>query len=393
MKPAQLKTLKGALALAGSGQRGPARLSLAEALIRKGDLAQARVVLDQAMAQEPGNVAAARMLKVVSARQGDWVELRKDMERELAGYSGPLHDYDEAHLRLLWGEWPRGWELYESRLQVPGLVSPVRHFPQPRWNGEPFPGRTLLLHWEQGFGDTLMFVRYAARVKALGGRVLLLAQPELAELAATCPGVDQVVAEEALPPFDLQISLLSLPEVFRTGLDSIPAEIPYLNVPDQVPHRQAIAETLAASAGKTRVGIVWAGSPGHKRDRERSLAVGALAPLGALPGIAWHSFQLGPVQAKALPGMVSLAPLLADFSDTAYALSGMDLVIAVDTALVHLAGALGIPVLVLTAFGPDFRWLLHRDDSPWYPSLRLYRQPVPGDWATVIARVLGDLAG
>jgi hypothetical protein len=393
VKAAQLKTIQDALALAGSGPRVPGRLALAEGLIRSGDLAQARVVLDQALAQEPGNVAAARMLKVVSARQGDWVELRKDMERELAGYGGPRHDYDEAHLRLLWGEWPRGWELYESRLLVPGLVGPERQFSQPRWRGEPFPGRTLLLHWEQGFGDTLMFVRYAARVKALGGRVLLLAQPELAGLAATCPGVDQVVTGEDLPPFDLQISLLSLPEVFRTGLDSIPGEIPYLNVPDRVPHRQAIAETLAASAGKTRVGIVWAGSPGHQRDRERSLPAGALAPLGGLPGVAWHSFQLGPASQNPLPGLVSLAPLLADFSDTAYALSGMDLVIAVDTALVHLAGALGIPVLLLSAFGPDFRWLLHRSDSPWYPTVRLYRQPVPGDWATVIGQVLGDLEG
>jgi len=202
---------------------------------------------------------------------------------------------------------------------------------------------------------------------------------------------DQVVTGEALPPFDLQISLLSLPEVFRTGLDSIPAEIPYLNVPDRVPHRQAIAEALAASAGKTRVGIVWAGSPGHARDRERSLPAGALAPLGSLPGVAWHSFQLGPAAENPLPGMVSLAPLLADFPDTAYALTGMDLVIAVDTALVHLAGALGIPVLLLSAFGPDFRWLLHRGDSPWYPTVRVYRQPVPGDWATVIGQVLGDL--
>jgi hypothetical protein len=268
----------------------------------------------------------------------------------------------------------------------------VRHFSQPAWNGEAFPDRTLLLHWEQGLGDTLMFVRYASRVKRLGGRVLLLAQPSLADLVATCPGVDQVIVHLAdLPSFDLQSPLLSLPRVFRTSLDSIPAEIPYLDVPGQVPNRQAIAAVLAAAHGRTRLGIAWAGSPTHTRDKQRSLPVDALAPLGALSGVAWYSFQKDQEPPASLPGVFPLAPLLGNFSDTAYALSGMDLVLAADTALAHLAGAMGIPTLLLLPYAPDFRWLLGRDDSPWYPSMRLFRQPRPEDWSAVIRMVLRKL--
>jgi hypothetical protein len=236
-----------------------------------------------------------------------------------------------------------------------------------------------------------MFVRYAARAKALGGTVLVLAQLELADLVATCPGVDRV-NPQPLPPFDLQAPLMSLPFIFGTDLATIPADIPYLGIPARVPNRQAIAGLLAASRGKTRIGLVWAGRPRHFTDPHRSLPVAALAPLGDLPGVAWHGFQLESGQERVpLPGFTALGPLLGSFSDTAYALSGMDLVITVDTAVAHLAGALGIPTLLLLPFSPDFRWLLDRDDSPWYPTMRLYRQPRPGDWATVVENVLRHL--
>jgi hypothetical protein len=368
-----------------------ARLALADRLIRHGGLAEARVVLEAVLARAAGNRSAAAMLKAVSARQGDWNALRRDLERELEQFQGPLRDFEEASLRLLFGEFERGWALYESRLRVPGLIEPERRFREPAWQGGPFPGRTLLLHWEQGFGDTLMFLRYAPRVKALGGTVVVAAQRELADLAGTCAGVDRVVPHgDPLPPFDLQASLLSLPRLLGTTMESIPADIPYLDVPARVPSRTALAEALAAGGGKVRVGLAWAGRPTHLRDAERSIDPALLAPLADLPGVAWYGFQLGDPRLP-LPGMVPLGPLLGSFSDTAYALSGMDLVISVDTALVHLAGALGVPTLVLLAFGPDFRWLLERADSPWYPSLRLYRQPVPGDWATVLRQVVRDL--
>jgi cytochrome c-type biogenesis protein CcmH/NrfG len=370
-----------------------ALLALGKCLIRKGDLDQGRAVLGEARRRGLEQHAAPGLLKHVAAMQGDWAALREDLERELPTFSGPVRRHEEAHIRLLFGELALGWDLNEARTEIPGLVLPERRFAEPRWDGGPFPGRSLLLHWEQGFGDTLMFLRYAPRVKALGGRVLVSAQRALADLAATCPGVDQVIPHgDPLPPFELQISLLSLPQVFRTDLGSIPADIPYLGVPPRVPNREAILGLLAGAAGRVKVGVAWAGKAGYKRDHERSLPAGTLAPLGALPGVAWFSFQVDGEQAAPLPGLVRLAPLLEDFSATAYALSGMDLVICVDTALAHLAGAMGIPTLVLLPFVPDFRWLLHRDDSPWYPSARLYRQPLPGDWPAVVGRVLADLS-
>ncbi|MGA2080933.1 MAG: glycosyltransferase family 9 protein [Holophaga sp.] len=370
------------------------RLKLAETLIVRNDLAQAQRLLEQVLAKAPGDPRALHLLSAATARAGNWPALRKALEARLRqDPPGVQRDYNEAHLRLLFGDLPRGWDLYEARIPYLGMGK-MHRSTRPRWNGEPFPGRTLLMEWEQGFGDTVMFVRYAALAKARGGTVMVGAQRELADLVATCPGVDRVITHlEPLPEHDLQVPLPSLPGVFRTDLDSIPADIPYLDIPARVPHRQELAQALAASRGRTRIGVAWAGSPTHKRDAERSLPPAVFAPLGVLPDVAWHSFQLGRADAPPLPGLVGLAPLLQDFSDTAYALSGMDLVITADTALAHLAGALGIPTLVLVAFGPDFRWLLHRSDSPWYPSVRLYRQPVPGDWDAVIAAVRRDLSG
>jgi hypothetical protein len=300
--------------------------------------------------------------------------------------------WNRSLVSLRLGDLPAGWDQYEARWQVPGLIIPKRDFPQPRWQGLPFPGQTLLLHFEQGLGDTLMFVRYAKQAKAMGGRVLLAAQVPLAGLVATCPGVDAVIPHGSpIPPFDFHLPLLSLPFVFRTDLASIPAEIPYLDIPEVVPNREWIARTLAESEGQTRIGLVWAGSRTHKGDAQRSIPPSLFEGLGALPGIAWHSFQIDTTELPPLPGIVSLDPMLRNLSSTAYALSGMDLVITVDTALAHLAGALGIPTLLLLPFLPDWRWLLGREDSPWYPTMRLYRQPTPGDWQGVLHRIVRDL--
>lgn len=179
--------------------------------------------------------------------------------------------------------------------------------------------------------------------------------------------------------------------MFKTVLATIPAEIPYLDVPTAVPHRPEIMEAMARAGGKVRIGLAWAGRATHARDSQRSIAPRSLEPLGVLPGVAWYSFHLGEQNTLPFPDCIQLAPMLGDFSDTAYALSGMDLVITVDTALAHLAGAMGIPTLLLLSYLPDWRWLMGREDSPWYPSLRLYRQPAFGDWASAIGRVLEDL--
>jgi Tfp pilus assembly protein PilF len=375
-------------------RRVDARLALAECLIKKNDLDQAKAELGKAIEHDPANPSAHQALGQVFHRLGMWPEYQEEIERfRRIDPSSAYVEYERGYLDLLFGDMAEGWQGYEARLRVPGLVGPARSFTQPRWKGESFVGRTLLLHYEQGFGDTLMFVRYAPQVKALGGRVLLAAQAPLADLVATCRGIDEVIPHGVpLPPFDLHLPLLSLPCVFQTELESIPAEIPYLDVPERVPNRQLIAETLAASQGDIRIGIVTVGNATHKNDLARSIPPASLGPLATLPGVAWHSFQLGDVEAAPLPGITSLAPLLSNFSDTAYALSGMDLIITVDTAVAHLAGALGIPVFILLPFSPDWRWMLGREDSPWYPTMRLYRQPDPGDWATAIGQVVTDLS-
>jgi tetratricopeptide (TPR) repeat protein len=372
-----------------------ARLALVKCLIKKGDLGTSEQELTKVIRQEPGNLSAHQFLGSIFYSLGRWSEFRAETERyRCLDPSSAYLKFELGFLDLLFGEMPRGWEQYQARWAVPGLIGPVRNFSQPVWNGEPFPGKTLLLYYEQGLGDTLMFVRYAPQVKALGGRVILQAQPALADLVGTCKGVDEVIPYgEPLPPFDLQLPLLSLPWVFRTDLSSIPDEIPYLDIPNQVPNRKVFADlvALAQAHGKTRIGLAWAGNPNHKRDAERSIPVATLAPLAALPEVAWFSFQMGGHDLPSLPNLISLTPLINDFSDTAYALSGMDLVITVDSVLAHLAGALGIPTLLLLSFQPDWRWMLDRDDSPWYPTLRIYRQPAHGDWDSVIRLLVRDL--
>jgi len=370
-------------------------LEQAAILVKEGSTTKARLILYQVLRSTPGDRMAHLLLNHAALMDGDLGGLRRAVELQRTLPIPPdIVAWNLSHLNLRLGVMPQGWDEYEVRCRIPGLVIPERHFSQPRWNGEPFPGKTLLLHYEQGFGDTLMFVRYARRAKALGGLVLLDAQVPLADLVATCPGVDEVVPEGSpIPPFDLQLPLLSLPRIFQTDLASIPAEVPYLSVPQRVPNRVGIQDLLARSNGRVKIGLSWAGSAIHTRDAQRSIAPGALSPLNALREVAWHGFQLGATEIPPLHGMTSLAPILSNFSDTAFALSGMDLLITVDTAMAHLAGALGIPTLLLVSYIPDWRWMMGRADSPWYPTLRIYRQPKPNDWGTVIRQVVEDLSG
>jgi len=365
-----------------------------EQLRQRDRLAEAEAVCRQALRLDPTHLAAANTLGQILIQTADWPALRREMERRVAHLPGDQGLWERSNITLLFGDLPLGWQQYEARFRIPGLIKPQRDFPQPRWEGGPFPGRTLLLHWEQGQGDSLMFIRFAALAKALGGRVLVEVQPSVAGVAATCPGVDQVIPYgEPLPPFDLQASLMSLPAILGTTLEGIPAAIPYLDVPAQVPNREPIARILAATHGLPRLGLVWAGNASNPYDPLRSIPAAALAPLAALPGVAWHSFQPGLATPPPFERIIPLGPLLSTFSDTAYALSAMDLVVTVDTAVAHLAGALGIPTLVLVECLPDWRWLMGRPDSPWYPTLELWRQPTHGDWTSVIRRMAAELAG
>ncbi len=380
-------------ALALEPSRLSGRLMYADCLAEQGDLTGARRLLEGVLAQAPGHTLALDRRNLLLTRQGDWAALREDMARQLAPYSGAEREYVASHIDLLFGDLASGWRRFEARLDIPGRVPAVGPYPQPQWRGERFPGKTLLLTWEQGFGDTLMFLRFASRVKALGGRVLAEVQPPLVDLATTCPGFDAVFPHGAVgDSFDLQASLLSVPALLGLDLAGLPGGVPYLHVPPQVPQREAIDTALSLPAARRRIGLCWAGNATYARDAKRSLPSAALAPLAGLPDITYYSFQFDAAEAPPLPGLRTLDPLLKGFANTAHALRAMDLVITVDTVLAHLAGALGLPTCLLLSFIPDWRWMLGREDSPWYPSVRLYRQPRPGDWNSVLQRLARELA-
>ncbi len=252
----------------------------------------------------------------------------------------------------------------------------------------------MLLHAEQGLGDTIQFARYAPLLARMGARVVLEVPPELATLLGRVDGVAQVVGRgSALPAFDLHCPMGSLPLGSVLEVDSIPAA-PYLAASEE-----RIAQWRARLPALTpRVAFAWAGAAGHPNDRNRSLELAQLGPIFDLAGVSFISLQHAPSAADAavLAGMTRVTALgaeLRDFDDTAAVLALCDLVIAVDTSLAHLAGALGRPIWILLPFRPDWRWMLDRSDSPWYPSARLYRQSAAGDWEGVVARVRADLAG
>jgi tetratricopeptide (TPR) repeat protein len=308
----------------------------------------------------------------------------------------PEAEWCASLVRLRLGEFAQGWCDYEWRWQQASWAPQRRNFTAPFWLGQQeIAGKTILLHAEQGFGDTLQFVRYARQVAALGATVLLEVHAPLKPLLQDAEGAAEVLARgEALPHFDLHCPLMSLPLALGTTLETIPAGVPYVHAPAA---RMAHWRARLGEPGSPRVGIVWAGSATHKNNHNRSIALPRFAPLLTVSGAAFVSLQteLDAADGASLgrnAGVLQLGPELRDFADTAAVISELDLVIAADTAVVHLAGALGKPVWVLLPFTPDFRWLLDREDSPWYPTARLFRQPRFGDWESVIARVRGELA-
>jgi hypothetical protein len=272
-------------------------------------------------------------------------------------------------------------------------------FAEPLWLGQAAPaGTRLLLHAEQGLGDTIQFCRYATLAASRGLRVTLQVPRPLVRLLRTLDGVDQVIAEdEALPAFDLHCPLLSLPLALGTTLATVPAAPAYLRADAAL--AEGWRDRLAAFP-PIRVGLVWAGKPRHDVlsslvaiERRRSLAAERLAPLLVVPGVRFFSLQSGGPAAPAAFSLTDFMPEMTDFADTAALIANLDLVISVDTAAAHLAAALGKPVWLLDRFDSCWRWLTGRRDSPWYPSLRLYHQPAAGDWDSVLAEVVADLAG
>lgn len=350
--PEAIEADRTALALAPS--RGDLHLNLGHALMRSGDLTGAEPLFLEALRLEPGL---------------------------------PLARWDLAYLRLLQGRYAEAWPDFGARLEVPDGLDNLRSFAEPAWNGRPFPGRTLLLWSEQGLGDTLQFARYLPLAKALGGTVLLQAYPPVMDLLKGVPGVDAVLADGAeLPPFDLQAPLLDLPTLLGSQVPDPPPPAPLAPPAGHslLPNLQA----LLPADGARRAGIVWRGNPAHANDARRSLDPALLAPLLELPGYQWMSLQVG---APAPAGAVDLGQGLRDFSDTAAVLRRLDLVVTVDTALVHLAGSMGVPTHLLLPFFPDWRWRMEGRACPWYPSVMIHRQPSPGDWPTVIRALRDEL--
>jgi Flp pilus assembly protein TadD len=344
-------------------------------------------------------------LALVLAEQGRLEDAETACRDALA--DNPAYPEAEVNLALILlmrGKLAEAWPHYEARWRIPPLSAHPRLPDQTRWTGaQEVAGKTILLLAEQGFGDTLHFCRYAPMVEALGARVILAVPSVLVRLMGSLRGVDQVIGQDdKVPAHDLHCPLMSLPMAFGTAVETIPWHVPYLSA-----DREAVARWEALIPSGPRIGLVWAGSnrPGQPQaaaiDRRRSMRLADMAPLGAVEGCVFVSLQLGPpakqVETAPFP-LIDVTGRLTDFADTAALIETLDLVITVDTAVAHVAGALGKPVWLLSRFDACWRWLPTgdvpgRDDTPWYPTMRLFRQTVAGDWAGVMRRVVEALPG
>ncbi len=298
--------------------------------------------------------------------------------------------FNEGLLHLLRGDFGGGWRKHEYRWGCEQRAL-RRRFERPLWLGDdPVDGRTILIHAEQGLGDTIQFLRYLPLLEGRGATVILEVQPALKGLVAEGLGARRVLARgEPLPDFDFHCPLLSLPLAFKTTLESIPGGVPYLRYPSS--HGLRWQEILNGFP-RPRVGFAWFGNRRHRNDLNRSIPARAAAQFLAGAPAPLHCLQVGisdPADAAlaASPRMICLTDRIGDFSDTAALIGQLDLVISVDTSVAHLAGALGKPAWILLPFAPDWRWLLGRDDSPWYPSARLFRQGAPQDWDSLLRSV------
>jgi tetratricopeptide (TPR) repeat protein len=291
---------------------------------------------------------------------------------------------------LLLGNFRDGFKLYEWRRKM--AANRPRFFSQPEWTGSDIHHLTILLHAEQGFGDAIQFIRYAPLIAQSGARVIVECQKELASLFQTVEGIQQIVVYgEKLPAFDLHCPFMSLPLIFETTLDSVPAGIPYIRADARSVKNWA--DRIGIPDPGLRIGIAWAGRAGTRIESGRSCPLSLIAALTKLKNATCYSLQKGGGALKkgASPAgihVIDYTDELKDFADTASFIMNLDLVVSVDTAVAHLAGALGKPVLTLLPFLPDWRWMLDRDDSPWYPTMKLFRQPSPGNWEAVIDMVL-----
>jgi tetratricopeptide (TPR) repeat protein len=386
-------------ALQGRPGYADAHASLGQVLVRLGRLDEALAHLRQALHLNPQSADAHCSMGYALAVGGRHAEALACFEADVR----IKPDHADAHFErslvwLLLGDWRRGLPEYEWRWKTGRFPEVPRN--QPAWDGSDPAGRTLLLHAEQGLGDTLQFIRYAPLVRQRGARVVVACQEPLLPLLGRCAGIDELIGASAEPPpCDARAAFLSLPLLLGNTPQTVPAAVPYLHAdPSLVEHWRR--ELPPGTPFK--IGIVWQGNPGHRKDHLRSVPLRYFAPLARLAGVQLYSLQKGHgrehVAEFAERGAVTdLADRLTEtagaFTDTAAALMNLDLLVAADTAVVHLAGGLGRPVLLALSSVPDWRWLLDRPDTPWYPHMRLFRQTERGDWGPVFQRITEAVLG
>jgi tetratricopeptide (TPR) repeat protein len=367
-------------------------------LEKQGRFIEALESYAQAVSLAPSFAEAYNHLGVVLSATGRYEEAIENYRRAIRVEP----DYAEAHWNLslallLTGRLAKGWEEYEWRRNPDlGMLTYPHRYQIPRWDGSPFAGKRLLVHYEQGFGDTIQFVRYLPMVKARGGTVILEVRKPLIGLLRRFPGVDELVEAsfKARPAgeFDMHVSLIDLPGLFGTTLATVPADVPYLYADStKVEYwRNKLSEP------HFKVGIVWSGSCGYERNDIRSCMLEHFAPLAAIDGVRLYGLQKGEAasQVEKLAGKVPILNIgdrLYDFADTAAVVENLDLIVSVDTSVLHLAGAMGRPAWALICAAPAWQWMLDRQDSPWYPTMRLFRQEKAGQWDHLFQRVAGQL--
>ena len=332
-------------------------------------------------------------LGAIMEDEGKWPEALDAYRKAIAlNPDSALFHWNCACALMALGQWEEGWEEFEWRLRAPRLGL-NRNFTQPQWDGSDSAGKTILAHAEGGYGDALQFVRFVPLVAQRGAKMILECQPGLAPLFEGMVGVAQVVPRgQPLPAFDWQIPLQSLPRIFGITPRNIPNQVPYLSAPAD--RTQRWADRLAGGT-KLRVGLVWSGAKNSQWDY-RTRTIDAFSPLAGTPGVKFFSLQKGEASQQAPPTGMDWADFtseLNDFADTAALIHNLDLVVTVDTSTGHLAGAMGKAVWVLVPFKSDIRWLLDRPDTPWYPTMRLFRQPTETDWQTPIRQIAAALRG
>ena len=349
----------------------------------------------KALSIDPKSSSALNNMGVAFREEGLLDEAMTYCDKAIAADNDDAEAYWNRGITcLIGGKFIEGWQNYEWRFRKKDVMVIERNISQPRWMGQDITGQTILLYAEQGLGDAVQFIRYAPLVAERGAHVVVECQKELVKLVQHVKGVGEVVQKgQKIPAVDVWCPLLSLPLLFSTTLDTIPANIPYLQVSQELKH--AWEQKVLDDPAGFRVGIVWAGNPKYRHDRLRSCPLKLIAKLQNIKGIVFYSLQKDattiPAQSFNHKIFIDYMDEVRDFSDTAALIENLDLVISVDTAVAHVAGALGKKVWTLLRSAPDWRWMLHRSDSPWYPTMRLFRQPKQGEWESVIDEVLIEL--